>query len=158
MWDLKGTKHFHRFKTSYDYFSFHVTIAKCMNNISVRLRLLCGAGGYAPNVLQPTEAHFTNPALVFLLRLQRRSTSYDVRGLYQRRVKLWARNSRSNLAYNSTSTEFVGFFYMPQSYDMEPIALFSLRRKVCWGFFRPEKSDGFGRVLNRELGYQKPTY
>jgi hypothetical protein len=30
----------------------------------VRLRLLCGAGGYPPNVLQPTEAYCTNPALV----------------------------------------------------------------------------------------------
>jgi hypothetical protein len=29
-----------------------------------RLRLLCGAGGYPLNVLQPTEAYSTNPALV----------------------------------------------------------------------------------------------
>jgi hypothetical protein len=29
-----------------------------------RLRLLCGAGGYPPNVLQPTEAYCTNPTLV----------------------------------------------------------------------------------------------
>jgi hypothetical protein len=35
---------------------------------------------------------------------------------------------------------------MPQIYDMGPPALFPLRRKVCWGFFRPEKSNGFGRV------------
>jgi hypothetical protein len=28
------------------------------------LRLLCGAGGYPPNVLQHTEAYCTNPALV----------------------------------------------------------------------------------------------
>jgi hypothetical protein len=28
------------------------------------LRLLCGAGGYPPNVLQPTAAYCTNPALV----------------------------------------------------------------------------------------------
>ena len=25
-------------------------------------------------------------------------------------------------------------------------------------FFRPEKSDGFGRVWTRELGYQRPTH
>jgi hypothetical protein len=31
---------------------------------SLPLRLLCGAGGYPPNVLQPTEAYCTNPALV----------------------------------------------------------------------------------------------
>jgi hypothetical protein len=48
------------------------------------LRLLCGAGGYPPNVLQPTKAHCTNPALVPPppLHLQRRSTLDDVRGLY----------------------------------------------------------------------------
>ena len=31
------------------------------------------------------------------------------------------------------------------------------QRKACWGFFRPEKSDGFGRVWTRELGYQRPA-
>jgi hypothetical protein len=46
------------------------------------LRLVCGAGGYQPNVLQPTEAYCTNPALVSPLHLHRRSTSDDVRGLY----------------------------------------------------------------------------
>ena len=35
---------------------------------------------------------------------------------------------------------------------MGPTALLPLRRKACWGFFRPEKSDGFGRVWTRELG------
>ena len=30
-----------------------------------------------------------------------------------------------------------------------------LWRKACWGFFRPEKSNGFGRVWTRELGYQR---
>ena len=29
----------------------------------------------------------------------------------------------------------------------------SLRRKACWEFFCPEKSNGFGRVWTRELGY-----
>jgi hypothetical protein len=40
----------------------------------------------------------------------------------------------------------LGFFYMPQIYDMGPLDLLPLRRKAYWGFFRPEKSDGFGRV------------
>jgi hypothetical protein len=31
-------------------------------------------------------------------------------------------------------------FYMPQIYDMGPTDLLPLRRKACWGFFRPEKS------------------
>jgi hypothetical protein len=64
------------------------------------LRLPCGAGGYPPNVLQPTEAYCTNPAFIFPLHLQRRSTSDDVRVLYHREEELWARNVRSNLAYN----------------------------------------------------------
>ena len=34
----------------------------------------------------------------------------------------------------------LGIFYMPQIYDMGPTALLPLRRKACWGFFRPEKS------------------
>jgi hypothetical protein len=36
--------------------------------------------------------------------------------------------------------------YMPQIYDMGLPALLPLRRKACWGFFRHEKSDGFGLV------------
>ena len=40
---------------------------------------------------------------------------------------------------------------------MGPTALLPLRRKACWGFFRPEKSNGFCRVWTRELGYQRPT-
>jgi hypothetical protein len=57
-----------------------------------------GAGGYAPNVLQPFETYCTNPALVYHVNLQRRSTSTGVRDLYQRKLELWARNVRSNLA------------------------------------------------------------
>jgi hypothetical protein len=116
--------------------------------IGLCLCLLCGASRYPPNVLQLTEPYCTNPTLVSLLHLQRRSTSYDVRGLYQRRMELWARNVRSNLAYNSTSAEIVGFFYVPQICDMGPMALLPLRRKACWGIFRPKKSDGFGWGLN----------
>jgi hypothetical protein len=52
---------------------------------------------------------------------------------------------------SSTSNE--GFFYMPQICDMEPTALLPLRRKASWGFFRPEKSDGFGRVWTRDLDH-----
>jgi hypothetical protein len=31
---------------------------------------------------------------------------------------------------------------------MGPLALLPLRRKACWGFFRPEKSEGFDWGLN----------
>jgi hypothetical protein len=94
----------------------------------LRLRVLYEAGGYPPNVLQPTEAYCANPALVSPFHLQRRSTSAGVRDLYQRKVELWARNVRSNL---TTSTVVVGFFYMPQSCDMGQTALLPLRRKAC---------------------------
>ena len=40
---------------------------------------------------------------------------------------------------------------------MGQTALLPLRKKACWGFFRPEKSNGFGRVWTRELGYQRPA-
>jgi hypothetical protein len=36
---------------------------------------------------------------------------------------------------------------MPQICDMGQTALLPFRRKACWGFFRPKKSDGLGRVL-----------
>jgi hypothetical protein len=61
-------------------------------------RLLCGAGSYPPNVLQSFETYCTNPALVSRFHLQRRSKSTGVRDLSQRKVELWARNVRSNLA------------------------------------------------------------
>ena len=63
------------------------------------------------------------------------------------------REMAGNLTENSDLHATLGIFYMPQICDMGPTALLPLRRKACWGFFRPEKSDGFGRVLTR---YQRP--
>jgi hypothetical protein len=57
-----------------------------------------------------------------------------------------------NFAEKSTSTKRLGIFYIPQINDMGPTVLLPFRRKARWGFFRPEKSDGFGRVWTRELG------
>jgi len=37
----------------------------------------------------------------------------------------------------STSTLHLEIFYMPQICDMGPTALLPLRRKACWGIFRP---------------------
>ena len=50
-----------------------------------------------------------------------------------------------------------GFFYMPQICATGQMALLPFWRKACWGFFRPEKSDGFGQAWTRELGYQRPA-
>jgi hypothetical protein len=44
---------------------------------------------------------------------------------------------------------------MPQICDMGQTALLPFRRKACWGIFRPKKSDGFGRVWTRELGWNE---
>jgi hypothetical protein len=51
----------------------------------------------------------------------------------------------------------VGFFFMPQSWDMGQIILLPVRRKACCGFFQSGKSDGFGRERTRDLGYQRPA-
>ena len=48
-----------------------------------------------------------------------------------------------------------GLFSMPQICDIRQMVLLPFRRKACWGFFRPEKSDGFGRVWTPDLGYQR---
>jgi len=42
-----------------------------------------------------------------------------------------------NFAYMVSLFMPLGIFYMPQIYEMGPTALLSLRRKACWGLFRP---------------------
>jgi hypothetical protein len=78
------------------------------------------------------ERAIYKPLSVSPRHLQMSSTSDDVWDLFQRKVELWARNGRSNWAYNATSTAIVGVFYMPQSCDT---ALLPLRRKAYWEFF-----------------------
>ena len=39
--------------------------------------------------------------------------------------------------------------------NMRHGTLLPFRRKACWGFFRPEKSDDFGRIWTREIGVPK---
>ena len=43
-------------------------------------------------------------------------------------------------------------FYMPQIYDMGPTALLPLRRKACWGFFRPKNPTASARFEPANLG------
>jgi hypothetical protein len=62
----------------------------------LRLRLLCGAGGYPPNVLQPTETYCSNPALVSPFHLQARSTSDDGKA----KGETMGEKCPINLAYN----------------------------------------------------------
>jgi hypothetical protein len=42
-----------------------------------------------------------------------------------------------NFAYMASLFMPLWIFYMPQIYDMGLAALLPLRRKACWGFFRP---------------------
>jgi hypothetical protein len=51
----------------------------------------------------------------------------------------YGREMTGNFAENGDFHAIVGTFYIPQICDMWPTALLPLRRKVCWGFFRPEK-------------------
>jgi hypothetical protein len=46
---------------------------------------------------------------------------------------------------------------MPQICDMGQTALLSLSKEGMLWTFSPEKSDGFGRVRTRDLGYQRPA-
>jgi hypothetical protein len=63
----------------------------------------------------------------------------------------------SDFAEMTPFLRHLGIFYMPQICDMGQTALFPFRRKACWGFFSPEKSDGFGRERTRDLGYKRPA-
>ena len=46
----------------------------------------------------------------------------------------------------------LGIFYMPQIYDMGPTALLPLRRKACWGIFRPKNPTASAGVEPANLG------
>jgi hypothetical protein len=92
----------------------------------------------------------SNPCFSSPVHLQRCSIPDGVRDLYCRKEELWARNGRLNLARQSDFHVIAGFFYMPQSCDMGQTDMLRI--------FSPEKSDGFGRVSTRDLGYQRPEW
>ena len=46
----------------------------------------------------------------------------------------------------------LGIFYMLQIYDMGPTALLPLRRKACWGFFRPKNPMALAGFEPANLG------
>jgi len=95
-------------------------------------------GGSSP-LLSPAfrRSHFRRHVP---LRPQRRKRSQ------QRNVGLWAKKMSGSNCLNSDFHLNLGIFYMPQIYDMGSTALLPLRRKACWGFFRPKNptvSAGF---------------
>jgi hypothetical protein len=77
------------------------------------LLLLCGAGGYPPNVLQLTEAYCTNPALgsLFISRGAPHHTTWEA-SISERR-NYGREMSDQILPTIATSTVIVRFFYMP---------------------------------------------
>ena len=56
--------------------------------------------------------------------------------------------STGNFAWRYDFHVKSGIFYMPQICDMGLKALLPLRRKACWGLFRPEKSKRLRLGLN----------
>jgi hypothetical protein len=84
-------------------------------------------------------------------------TSTTTRETASRERGNYGREMTGNFADNGDFHASVGIFYMLQICDMGPTTLLPLRRKACWGFFRPGKSDGSDRVRTRERGYQRPA-
>jgi hypothetical protein len=61
-------------------------------------------------------------------------------------MELWARMVSGNFAEMTHFLRHLGIIYTSQIYDMGPTALLPLRKKACWGFFRPKNlmdSAGF---------------
>ena len=121
-------------------------------------QLYCIAAGsrrlMPPDALQP-KAYCTNPGLQSFLHAPPGASTRDPSS--ERRNYLgekWPVISTESCDFHAFT---FGFFYIPQICDMGQTALLPFRRKACWGFFRPEKSDGFGRVWTRELGVPKAS-
>jgi hypothetical protein len=102
--------------------------------------------------MQPFESYCANPVLVppFISRGAPRQTAWETSTSERR--NLWARNGPSNLAQQCDSDVTVGIFYMPQICDMGQTALLPLRRKACWGFFRPKNRTGLPGFETANLG------
>ena len=67
----------------------------------------------------------------------------------------WARNGRRILPENARLPRNIqGSFTRRKSTTWDKRLYLPSEGRRAEDFFRPEKSDGFGRVWNRELGYQ----
>jgi hypothetical protein len=105
-----------------------------------------GPGTYAPDAPQPVGLMcYPCTALVFF---RCSHISLPVRRLVRATGETpsserWNYLGQNNGRWFCQNVDFhVSFrdLYMPQIYDMGPTALLPLRRKACWGVFRPEKS------------------
>ena len=70
----------------------------------------------------------------------------------------WARNGRWIFPENARlPLNIQGSFTCRKSTTWDRRLYFSSEGRRAENFFRPEKSNGFGRVWIRELGYQRPA-
>ena len=70
----------------------------------------------------------------------------------------WTRNGRWILPDNARLPRNIqGSFTRRKSTTWDKRLYFRSEGRRTEDFFRPEKSDGFGRVWTRELGYQRPA-
>ena len=70
----------------------------------------------------------------------------------------WARNGRWILPENARLPHNIhGSFTCRKSTTWDRRLYFPSEGRLAEDFFRPEKSNGFGRVWTRELGYQRPA-
>jgi hypothetical protein len=125
----------------------------CMFVLRSRLRLLCGAVGDPPNILQPTEAYCTNPAFSPPPTYISRSAPHQT----TREKELWARNGRSNLAYKCDFHCNCRVLLHAAKLRHGTNGFTSPPKEGMLRIFSPEKSDDFGWVRTRECGYQRPS-
>jgi hypothetical protein len=109
------------------------------------------------DVPQPLGLLYYTMLWTFALALPGVPTSTTMRETPSSERGNCGREMTSNFADNGGFHAIVGIFYTPKICDMGLTALLPLRRKACWGFLHPEKSDGFSRVQTCELGYQRPA-
>ena len=108
----------------------------------------------APDALQPKAYCKT---LVFSLSYLHRQVS-PPETLVVKGGTTWARNVRWILPENARLPRNIqGSFTCRKSMTWDKRLYFPSEGRRAEDFFRPEKSDGFGRVWTRELGYQRPA-
>jgi hypothetical protein len=87
-----------------------------------------GHGAYHPVAPKPISSWPLCAGFNFARHLQRRSTPSDMRDIFYRKTEL--------------GREMAGKFNTPQICDMGQTTLLPLRRKECWGIFRPNNPTG----------------
>jgi hypothetical protein len=104
---------------------------------------------------RPSSGAYNCIILCFFITHFRHQASPRVsprRSTQRRKLELWARNVRWFCLNADLHVTFTDLLHVVKQ-------RLPLRRKACWGifFFALKKSDVFGRVRTRELGYQRPA-